>query len=222
LLFGRQFFKRVNIQNLLSQGPLPYTTMWERQKELVALRQAGEIPDTLLLLEHSPVISYGRTSNPAFRLLSDAEYQNRGIEVIASDRGGDVTYHGPGQLVGYPILHLGEGNRDIHAYVRFLEEVLIQTCAAFGVVANRVDWHAGVWVEDRYLAAIGVRISRWVTHHGFAFNITPQVYSGFETIVACGQTGYKVTTLSEEAGTPLTLANVAPVAAEISLRLMPF
>jgi lipoyl(octanoyl) transferase len=212
----------MDIQNLLSQGPLAYTTMWERQKELVALRQAGEIPDTLLLLEHSPVISYGRTSNPAFRLLSDAEYQNRGIEVIASDRGGDVTYHGPGQLVGYPILHLGEGNRDIHAYVRFLEEVIIQTCAAFCVVANRVDWHAGVWVDDRYLAAIGVRVSRWVTHHGFALNVTPEVHTGFETIVACGQTGYKVTTLSEEAKVLLTLPEVAGEAEAVFTRLTPF
>jgi lipoyl(octanoyl) transferase len=212
----------MTIQNLLAQGPLHYTTMWERQKELVALRQAGEIPDTLLLLEHSPVISYGRTSDPAFRLLKDTEYQDRGIEVIASDRGGDVTYHGPGQLVGYPILHLGEGNRDIHAYVRFLEEVIIQTCATFGVITNRVDWHAGVWVDDRYLATIGVRVSRWVTHHGFALNITPEVHTGFETIVACGQTGYPVTSLSEEAKGILTLPEVAQEIGAVLTRLKPF
>jgi lipoyl(octanoyl) transferase len=212
----------MNIQNLLAQGPLSYTKMWEWQRELVALRQAGEIPDTLLLLEHSPVISYGRTSSPAFRLLTETEYAARGIEVIASDRGGDVTYHGPGQLVGYPIIHLGEGNRDIHAYVRMLEAVIIQTCSTFGVAAHRVDWHAGVWVEDRYLAAIGVRVSRWVTHHGFALNVTPQVYSGFETIVACGQTGYKVTTLCEEAKVLLTLPEVAHEVEEVFTRLMPF
>jgi lipoyl(octanoyl) transferase len=199
----------MDVQNLLAEGPLSYTAMWERQKELVALRQVGKIPDTLLLLEHAPVISYGKTADSAFRLLTDAEYQARGIEVIASDRGGDVTYHGPGQLVGYPIFHLGEGNRDVHAYVRFLEETLIETCTDFGVAAHRVSWHAGVWVEERYLAAIGVRISRWVTHHGFALNVTSEVHKGFETIVPCGQKGYAVTTLCEEAGCPIEVARVA-------------
>jgi lipoyl(octanoyl) transferase len=191
----------VEILNWLSEGPVSYLEAWERQKERVALRAAGQVGDALILLEHKPVVSYGKASDPRFRLLDEAGYAARGIDLIPSDRGGDATYHGPGQLVGYPIVHLGEGSRDLHAYVRALEEVLIRTAADFGVAARRVDWHAGVWTEDDgYLAAIGVKVSRWVTHHGFALNVDARVREGFATIVPCGQSGRRVATLSEEAG----------------------
>lgn len=188
----------LQIQNLLSEGLIPYREGWGRQRELVARRQADEIPDTLLLLQHAPVVSYGKAADPAYRLLTEDEYAARGIELIASDRGGDVTYHGPGQLVGYPIIKIPEGSRDLHRYVRFLEAVIIAAAVESGVPnAGRADWHAGVWVDDGYLAAIGVRVARWVTHHGFALNVTEAIHTGFSTIVPCGVAGKPVISLSE-------------------------
>ena len=200
--------------NLLSEGLIGYHEGWERQRARVAARIADAVPDGVILLEHAPVVTYGKTGKPEFRLLSEAKYAARGIELVPTDRGGDVTYHGPGQLTGYPIVHLGEGKRDLHRYVWSLEEALIQTAAEFGVAAGRVDFHAGVWTErGGYLAAIGVRVQRWVTHHGFGLNVDNQVRTGFETIVACGQTGHPVVSLSEEAGTALSLREVADVVA---------
>jgi len=197
--------------NLLPQGPLPYRDAWELQREMVDRRQKGDIPDTLILLEHPPTVTYGKTANPANRLLTEAEYAQRGIELIATDRGGDVTYHGPGQLVGYPIVHLGEGNRDLHRYVRSLEEALIRAAASLGVPhAGRVDFHAGVWVcEDGYLAALGVRVTRWVTHHGFALNVTEEVRENFGTIIPCGVPGKRIVTLTELANRPVSVAEAA-------------
>lgn len=211
----------MEILNWLSEGPIPYREAWERQRERVRLRAAGDVPDALILLEHAPVVSYGKAADPKYRLLSESEYAARGIELVASDRGGDATYHGPGQLVGYPIVHLGEGNRDVHKYVRSLEELVIRTAADFGVESGRVGWHAGVWTPDGgYLAAIGVKISRWVTHHGFALNVDPRVYFGFETIIACGQENREVTTLVDQAERPIDLEEVARVAAMISVDLL--
>ena len=209
--------------NLLSEGLIGYRDGWERQRARVAARIAGDVPDGVILLEHTPVVTYGKTAKPEFRLLSEAEYAAQGIELVATDRGGDVTYHGPGQLTGYPIVHLGEGKRDLHRYVWTLEEALIQTASEFGVAAGRVDFHAGVWTErGGYLAAIGVRVQRWVTHHGFGLNVENQVHTGFETIVACGQTGRQVVSLSAEAGTALSLQEVADVAAHHLSHLLPF
>jgi len=200
----------VEIVNLLSEGQIGYHEGWERQRARVAARIAEDVPDGLILLEHAPVVTYGKTAKPEFRLLSAEGYAERGIELVATDRGGDVTYHGPGQLTGYPIVHLGEGNRDLHHYVGKLEEALIRVAADFGVAAGRVDFHAGVWTPDGgYLAAIGVRVQRWVTHHGFGLNVDARVHSGFETIVACGQTGKRVVSLAECASRPLTLQEVA-------------
>jgi lipoyl(octanoyl) transferase len=200
--------------NLLSEGQIAYHEGWERQRARVATRISGDVPDGVILLEHAPVVTYGKTGKPEFRLLTEAEYAVRGIELVATDRGGDVTYHGPGQLTGYPIVHLGEGSRDLHKYVWTLEEAIIRTAAEFGVAAGRVDFHAGVWTErGGYLAAIGVKVQRWVTHHGFGLNVDGRVHEGFATIVACGQTGRQVVSLSEEAKTGLTLEEVALVAA---------
>ena len=200
----------MEIVDLLSEGLIDYHDGWERQRARVAARIAEDVPDGLILLEHAPVVTYGKTAKPEYRLLTEAEYEARGIALVATDRGGDVTYHGPGQLTGYPILHLGEGNRDLHRYVWTLEEALIRTAADFGVVAGRVDFHAGVWTaQDGYLAAIGVRVQRWVTLHGFALNVDGRVNTGFETIVACGQEGKRVVTLSEMAHCSLTLEEVA-------------
>jgi lipoate-protein ligase B len=211
----------LDVVNLIGQGPVPYREAWERQRELVALRQQGTIPDTVLLLEHPPTVTYGKTANPAHRLLSDEGYARRGIELIPTDRGGDVTYHGPGQLVGYPIIHLGEGSRDLHRYVRTLEEVLIAAVTDLGVTgAGRAPWHAGVWVGDGYLAALGVKVTRWVTHHGFALNVTDDVLAGFATIVPCGVPGKAIATLTGLLGRVIPVEAAArTVAAHLCARL---
>lgn len=208
----------LQVVNLLSEGLVPYRDAWERQRELVTRRQRDEIPDILLLLEHAPTVTYGKAADPAYRLLSPEEYTQRGIELIETDRGGDVTYHGPGQLVGYPILHLGEGRRDLHRYVRTLEAAIIGVCEALGVQgAGRAPWHAGVWIGDGYLAALGVKVSRWVTHHGFALNVAETVHPGFETIVACGVEGKRITTVSEAIGYPVSVA----AAGDVTSRVLP-
>lgn len=201
----------LRIENLLASGPLPYVAAWERQKELVAQRQRGEIPDTLLLLEHTPTVTYGHGANRANLLLSAEEYARRGIDLIETDRGGDVTYHGPGQLVGYPILHLGENNRDLHRYVRRVEEALIRAAGDLGVTgAGRAPWHAGVWVGEAYLAALGVKVARWVTHHGFALNVGgDDLIANFAAIVPCGVAGKPVTSLSLLLGRPIGVDETA-------------
>jgi lipoyl(octanoyl) transferase len=210
----------MTILDLLDEGPIPYTDAWERQKEMVTRRQRGEIGDTLLLLEHPPTVTCGRRADLAanLRLTPDA-YRERGIALVETDRGGDVTYHGPGQLVGYPILHLGEGSRDVHRYVRRVEGAVIATAEALGVAgAGRADWHAGVWVGDGYLAALGVKVSRWVTHHGWALNVDERVRAGFDTIVPCGMAGKRVTTLEELLGRRVALRAAADAAAEQFVR----
>jgi lipoyl(octanoyl) transferase len=206
----------LEVLNLVGDGPIPYRDAWERQREIVSRRQREEIPDTLLLLQHPPTVTYGKAADPAYRLLSPEEYAVRGIQLIETDRGGDVTYHGPGQLVGYPILHLGEGRRDIHRYVRMLEAAVIGICEELGVHgADRAPWHAGIWIGDGYLAALGVKVSRWVTHHGFALNVSDAVRSGFETIVPCGVEGKRIATVSEYAGHPVTVSDAAAAAADV-------
>jgi len=156
---------------------VPYGEALEIQKHLVELRKANEIPDQLLLLEHPPVITLGvKTRNDRSHVVASAEtLDEEGVEVFESGRGGDVTYHGPGQLVGYPIMDLRPDRCDVHRYVRDLEEVLIRVAAAFGVAGGRSSGLTGVWVGDEKLAAIGVRIARWVTSHGFALNVSTGV-----------------------------------------------
>lgn len=166
-------------------GRVPYREAWDRQRGLVADRQADRGRDTLLLLEHPPVYTLGRRADRANLLLDEATLAERGIEVVEVDRGGDITYHGPGQLVGYPILRLA-GTRDVVDYVRALEEVLLRTLAMLGVDARRIDGLTGVWVGEEKIAAIGVRVaSGGVTSHGFALNIDPAL-SDFTGIVPCG------------------------------------
>ncbi|MBC7806070.1 MAG: lipoyl(octanoyl) transferase LipB [Akkermansiaceae bacterium] len=213
----------LSILNLLSEGPIPYSEGLRRQRELVALRQSGDAPDTLLLLTHPPTITYGKSANiERHLLLIPEDYADRGIELIPSDRGGDVTYHGPGQLVGYPIIALGEGNRDLHRYVRSLEELVIRACHRLGAVgAERADFHAGVWAGDGYLAAVGVRVSRWVTHHGFALNVTEEVRENFATIVPCGVAGKEIATVSELAARIVTVHEAADIVARGTPEVFP-
>ncbi|MFP4149776.1 MAG: lipoyl(octanoyl) transferase LipB [Nitriliruptoraceae bacterium] len=166
-------------------GRVPYREAWDLQRRLVADRQSDRGRDTLLLLEHPPVYTLGRRADRANLLLDAAALAARGIEVVEVDRGGDITYHGPGQLVGYPVLRLA-GTRDVVDYVRALEEVLLRTLAALGVPARRVAGLTGVWVGEEKIAAIGVRVaSGGVTSHGFALNVAP-VLEDFTGIVPCG------------------------------------
>jgi lipoyl(octanoyl) transferase len=154
-----------------SLGRVSYARGLELQESLVAERQAGSAPDHLLLLEHDPVFTLGRNARRENVLFPAEALRARGFDVFETGRGGDVTYHGPGQVVGYPILDLSPDRRDVHRYVRDLEEVLLRTCADYGIEAGRVAGLTGAWVGQDKIGAIGVRIARWVTSHGFAFNV---------------------------------------------------
>ena len=202
-------------------GLLSYADGLELQSKLVVARQAGEIPDTLLLLEHEPVFTLGRNARRENVLSTDDALRARGFEIFETGRGGDVTYHGPGQLVGYPILNLAPDRQDVRRYVKDLQEVLMLTARDFGVTAEaRGGEHVGVWVGNDKLAAIGIRISRWVTMHGFAFNVTTDLQY-FQMIVPCGipqgvpqdvpqdVQGYGVTSLQQLTGKQFVLTEVA-------------
>lgn len=166
-------------------GRIRYGEALRIQRELVEKRKQGAIPDQFLLLEHPHVITLGRNGRLENLLASPEALQRAGIEFFHTDRGGDITYHGPGQVVGYPILDLRDWRRDVVAYVRGLEEVIIQALAQFGLHGERVAGRTGVWIEGRKIAAIGVHVSRWVTSHGFAFNVCTDL-SYFRYIVPCG------------------------------------
>jgi len=186
-------------------GTVPYDEAHELQKELVEKRKADEIPDTFLLLQHPHVITLGRAADRTNILADEATRARLGVELHETGRGGDVTYHGPGQLVGYPIIKLLPGRQDIRRYVRDIQEVLIRTARDFGVEAEpRGGEHVGVWVGDDKLAAIGIRISRWVTMHGFAFNVTTDL-SYFQLIVPCGIRNHGVTSLEKLLGHPVEM-----------------
>jgi lipoyl(octanoyl) transferase len=189
-------------------GLTPYGEAHELQKELVERRKRDEIPDQLLLLEHPHVITLGRAANRANVLADEATRDRLGVELFETGRGGDVTYHGPGQLVGYPIIKLLPGQQDIRRYVRNIQETLIRAARDFGVEAEpRGGEHVGVWVGDKKLAAIGIRISRWVTMHGFAFNISANL-NYFQLIIPCGIRDHGVTSLQELLGIPVEMGAV--------------
>jgi lipoyl(octanoyl) transferase len=170
-------------------GRIDYADALRMQEGMVRLRREDKIPDTLLLLEHPHVITLGVSSDAAHVVADEAERRRLGIELFETGRGGDVTYHGPGQLVGYPILQLEAKRRDAHAYLRALEECLILTLADFAIAAQRQPGATGVWIGEgeqaAKIAAIGVRLSHWITSHGFALNVQTDL-SYFETIVPCG------------------------------------
>jgi len=181
-------------------GTVPYAAGLALQEERVRQRRAGEAPDTLFLLEHPHVITLGTGSHQENVLIGAEERARLGIELFATGRGGDVTYHGPGQLVGYPILDLKPDRCDVHRYLRDLEEVLIRTLGEFGLTGDRREGMTGVWVGDRKLAAIGVRVSSgWITSHGFALNVRTDLRY-FDSIVPCGITAYGVGSISGEIG----------------------
>ncbi|HYZ85706.1 MAG TPA: lipoyl(octanoyl) transferase LipB [Bryobacteraceae bacterium] len=177
----------MRICELRQLGRVRYGDALLLQQSLVEQRKHSEIPDQLLLLEHPHVVTLGRNAHPENILASDDVLQRTGIEVHHIKRGGDVTYHGPGQLVGYPIFDLREWKRDVLAYVRTIEQVLIDALGTFGITGERLEGATGVWVNGAKVAAIGVHISRWVTSHGFALNVSTDL-SYFQYIVPCGLT----------------------------------
>jgi lipoyl(octanoyl) transferase len=197
-------------------GLVPYAEALELQARLVEQRRADQIEDQLLLLEHPPVITLGVKSlhDRSHVLQTPERLASLGIELLETGRGGDVTYHGPGQLVGYPIINLAPDRRDVHRYVRDLEEVLIRAVATFGIIAGRSAGLTGVWVGDAKLAAIGVRIARWVTSHGFALNVDTNL-EHFGLIIPCGITDKSVTSIEKLTGrrTPMRDVEAAVSAA---------
>jgi lipoyl(octanoyl) transferase len=207
---------------IMDWGRTRYAPAWRRQEELVTQRLAGKIGDTLVFTEHEPVYTLGlRLGAAKHLLLNPAELARRGIELVESNRGGDITYHGPGQIVGYPIISLA-ARKDLHAYLRFLEQVLINALGSLGLAATRQPGKTGIWLGSRKIAAIGVAVKRWVTFHGFALNVNNDL-AAFAGIVPCGITDGTVTSLSRELGHDFDLAEVKVVlAAEFSVLLPRF
>ncbi|QQS46329.1 MAG: lipoyl(octanoyl) transferase LipB [Acidobacteriota bacterium] len=189
-------------------GRVPYADAHELQQRLVDLRKRDEIEDRLLLLEHPHVITLGRAAKREHILIDAAMREQFGVELHDTGRGGDVTYHGPGQAVGYPIIKLAPDRCDVRRYVRDIEEVMIRAAADYGVEACRIDGLTGIWVGGDKLGAIGVRISRWVTMHGFAFNVNTDL-SYFQLIVPCGISDHGVTSLAQLLGRNLDLREVS-------------
>jgi lipoyl(octanoyl) transferase len=184
---------------ILRLGTVGYDEALQLQERVREERKRDERPDTLILLEHAPVITLGRGAKPENVLATRAELERRGIGLHEIGRGGDVTYHGPGQLVGYPILDLKPDRCDVRRYVTDLEEVMIRVAAEYGVIATRIEGLRGVFAGDDKLGAVGVRISQWITMHGFALNVSTDL-DGFRLIVPCGLTDHGVTSLSRETG----------------------
>ena len=185
---------------LVDLGRRPYADTLELQRALCRLRMSGELGhDLLLLVEHEPVVTLGRGTRPASLPLDPVELRRRGLEVAEVERGGDVTYHGPGQLVGYPILQLQEHRPDLHWYLRQLEATLIDALAGLGLAAERRPGFTGVWTSGRKIASIGIHVKQWVTFHGFALNVRTDLRP-FDLIVPCGIEGVRMTSVAQELG----------------------
>ncbi len=209
-------------------GRVPYRAAWQKQHELVAARRRDEISDQLLLLEHEPVLTLGRTSDEKHVRATEGELRERGIELIRVERGGEVTYHGPGQLVAYPIIRLADRGILLRPLVRALEQAMIDTAAAFGVASGRVEKLPGCWCDPdsaspRKLGALGLRVEGGVSYHGIALNVTTDL-SGFDLIDPCGLPEVEVTSIAREAGWPAdesapTTASVANAADRFALAL---
>jgi lipoate-protein ligase B len=192
---------------LLDLGFVGYEEAWALQKRLVAERQADEAPDTLVLVEHPDVITLGRRASARANVLVED------MPVVEVERGGDVTYHGPGQLVGYPIVKLDEGERDLHLLLRNIEQGLIDACGRMGIAAGRRAGWTGVWAGERKLASIGIAVRRWVTMHGFALNVSTDL-ARFRSINPCGLDATVMTSLAELLQRSITLDEVKPLVVE--------
>jgi lipoyl(octanoyl) transferase len=203
-------------------GHTRYAAARSMQDELVTKRIAGEVGDTLVFTEHAPVFTLGMRRGSELNLVWDAaELARQGVEVVKTNRGGDITYHGPGQVVGYPIVSLAS-RPDLHAYLRFLEQVLINSVGCLGLAASRRDGKTGIWIGPRKIAAIGVAVRRWVAYHGFALNVAPDL-NHFAGIIPCGINAADgtVTSLSAELGQTIDPAEVKAVLAKEFWQLWP-
>jgi lipoyl(octanoyl) transferase len=198
---------------IVDLGLIGYAEAWALQKRVAAARKSAAIEDVLLLCEHPHVITQGRNGKRENLLATEQVLRQKGVEFHATDRGGDITYHGPGQIVGYPILNLGAIRRDVVWYVRMLEEAMIRATADFGITAERIAGKTGIWVgsegAEEKLAAIGVHVSRWVTSHGFAYNVATDLRY-FDLIVPCGIADRKATSLEKLLGRSVPPNQVAP------------
>jgi len=184
-----------------------YEEAWKLQHELLQLRKEKKITDVFLLLEHPHTYTLGKTADKKNLIGSEAYLKENNISVFEIDRGGDITYHGPGQIVGYPIISLNEWQNDTHKYLRALEEVIILTCKEYGLATGRNPKYTGVWIENRKIAAIGIKISNWISMHGFAFNVNTDLQL-FDGIIPCGITDKEVTSLQKELGKNIPIDEV--------------
>lgn len=196
---------------MVDLGRMRYAEAWDWQRTAAELVRRGDIPDTVFVVEHPPVYTVGRSAHGSLdNLLWDgAERERRGIELYQVDRGGDITYHGPGQLVLYPILDLNRHGRDLHRYLRNLEEIVIRVLARYDIAAGRLPPHTGVWVEEEKICAIGVKAGHWITQHGLALNVDPDL-DHFTGIIPCGIRDKAVTSMSRILGRSLGLDDVSP------------
>ena len=195
--------RKIDILNL---GIKPYKEVWDLQKELVEKRRNGQINDTLILVEHEPVYTLGKNADENHIL----QHSPQDVKTYHTERGGDVTFHGPGQLVGYPILDLHNYKKSISWYMRSLEQLIIDTLAEYGITAERKVGLTGVWVGDEKIAALGVRVTRWVTMHGFALNVTPDLIY-YSSIIPCGIFEYGVTSMAKLVTNEITVNSVKRV-----------
>ena len=199
----------MNNKSLIYSDPgfVDYKEAWDLQKEIFTKRVNGETEDVLLLLEHPNTYTLGKTTDRENLKGSEDYLKSNQISVYDIDRGGDITYHGPGQIVGYPIIDLNTWQKDTHKYLRALEEVIIKTCAEYDLNCERNPEHTGVWINDRKIAAIGIKVSRWVTMHGFAFNISTDL-NLFNGIIPCGIQDKSVTSLKRELNIEVDISEV--------------
>lgn len=188
-------------------GPVDYGEIFLLQEKLNKARSQGKINDLVLLLEHQPCFTIGRKGGFEHILVNDRVLEKEGIRLYETDRGGDITYHGPGQLICYPIIDLGGYGRDVHDYARRLEKVLIKTLESYGIRAGRKAEYPGVWVGQSKIAAMGIGVRRWITMHGVSLNVCPDM-NHFSLIVPCGLTGFGVTSMTEQLGEPVDIAEV--------------
>jgi lipoyl(octanoyl) transferase len=195
---------------VLDLARLSYTDALQVQLEVLQAVQEGRRPNTLIFVEHNPVLTLGANFHEENLLSTPDEYRSRGIEVLPTDRGGDVTYHGPGQLVIYPIFDVSRLGKDLHKWLRDLEQTMIRCVEIFGLQARRFPPHTGVWIEARKVAAIGIKVKRWVSMHGIALNCANDL-SVYDTFVPCGIRDYGVTSLSEELGRTVPISEAKPV-----------
>lgn len=198
---------------VIDLGLLSYQDAYNVQVERVTAVREGRSPSTLFLVEHPPVLTLGAAFHEENLLLSAEAYAKRGIDVVKTDRGGDVTYHGPGQLVAYPVFDLEPLGKDLHAWLRLLEEIVIGAIGSFGVQGQRLAVNSGVWVGENKICAMGIKVRRWVSFHGIALNCNNDL-DPFGLIVPCGIKGHGVTSLTQEAGREITVSEATPALVE--------